>query len=117
GNKKEVRGEASIAYLLAKNTAIGLEYAQHGDNLDGKSVMINGQDATAITGALGTTLPGVSGNLADSLTQLSESDWKDVFFAYLPNKNLSIVMAYAMLGNITLTPDQSGYYLSLQASF
>jgi hypothetical protein len=89
----------------------------HGDNLDGKSVMINGLDVTGITGVLGNTLPGVTGSLSNSLTQLKESDWKDVFVAYLPNKNLSFVFAYADLGNITLTPNQYGFYFSTQASF
>ena len=38
-------------------------------------------------------------------------------FAYAPNKNLSFTIAYAMLGNITLTPNQSGLYLSMHATF
>ena len=46
-----------------------------------------------------------------------ESDWLDFFIAYFPSKNLSMTFAYADLGHITLTPDQHGFYLSLQASF
>lgn len=108
GNKKEVRWEGSIAYLLAKNTAIGAEYQQHGDNQDGKSVDVGTVDAGVLTPLLGST--------GGTLTQ-HEDDWYDLFFAYLPNKNLSFTLAYAMLGNITLTPDQNGFYISMHATF
>lgn len=113
GSKKEIRPEVSLAYLLKKDTAIGVEYQKHGDSLDGKGVSIQGLN----TGALGSILnaAGLS-NLNQTLTQ-HESDWYDAFVAFFPSKNLSITMAYAMLGNITLTPDQNGYYVSLQASF
>ena len=104
GDKKKIRPEVSIAYLLNKGTAIGAEYQKHGRNLEGLSAN------------LGTVaVPGGSGN-SQALTQ-HESDWYDAFVAFFPSKNLSITMAYAMLGNITLTPNQNGYYISLQASF
>lgn len=112
-NEKEIRFEGSIAHLLNKRTAIGVEYAQHGDNLDGRSIALGNADLTPITDLLG----GLGLNIGDTLTQLDESDWVDVFFAYAPTKNLSITAAYAMLGNITLTPDQHGFYLSLHATF
>ncbi len=108
GNKKKFRPEASIAYLLAKNTAIGGEYQKHGKNLEGKSVMLDGVNLSQLTPLLGGT--------GDALTQ-HESDWYDLFFAYLPNKNLSFTLAYAMLGNITITPNQSGFYFSMHATF
>ncbi|HEY1077103.1 MAG TPA: DUF3034 family protein [Fontimonas sp.] len=113
-NEKEVRWEASVAHLLAKNTAIGFEYQQHGDNLDGKSVNIGGLDLSGLTDLLGGV--GVSG-LAGALTQKKEGDWKDIFFAYAPNKNLSFVLAYLMLGNISVAPDQNGFYMSMHATF
>ncbi len=121
GDKKEMRLEVSIAHLLSKNTAIGFEYAQHGDNLDGKSVKLGALDVSGITQLL-QGLPGIGGlvnvgGLGDALTQKKESDWYDLFFAYAPNKNLSFTVAYAMLGNITLTPNQSGLYLSMHATF
>ena len=102
GDKKKIRPEVSLAYLLNKRTAIGAEYQQHGHNLEGQSVNLNGLNLTGL---------GVG-----SLTQ-HESNWYDAFVAFFPSKNLSITMAYAMLGNITLTPNQSGYYISLQAGF
>ncbi len=113
GNDKEVRFEASIAHLLAKNTAFGFEYQQHGDNLGGYSVQAGGVDLTTVTGTAGTTGFGPG----QTLTQLPEDDWYDMFFAYFPNKNLSLVFAYAMLGNITLTPEQHGFYISLHATW
>ncbi len=113
-NDKEVRWELSVAHLLAKNTAIGFEYQQHGDNLDGKSVRVGGLDLSGLTDLLGGV--GVSG-LAGALTQKKEGDWKDIFFAYAPNKNLSFVLAYLMLGNISVAPDQNGFYMSMHATF
>lgn len=113
GNEKEVRAEVSLAYLLRKDTVIGLEWAQHGDNVSGESVQLGGIDVTS----LGPVLDAAGlGALQGNLTQ-DESDWYDAFIAYFPNKNLSITAAYAMLGNITITPDQHGLYLSLQATF
>ena len=109
-NDKELRWEVSIAHLLSKNTAIGAEYQQHGDNLDGKSVTIAGLPLTGLTDLLG-------GNLAESLTQEKEGDWVDFFFAYAPNKNISFVLAYLMLGNISVAEDQNGFYMSIHATF
>ena len=39
----------------------------------------------------------------------------DIFAAYFVNKNLSLTMAYANLGNIVIHDHQDGIYLSLQA--
>lgn len=108
-NKKEVRMEVSIAHLLAKNFAIGGEWQQHGDNLDGKSVNVGALNLTPIT----NLLPG----LQNALQQEKESDWYDFFFAYAPSKNYSITMAYLMLGNIAVAQDQNGFYISLHATF
>ena len=48
-----------------------------------------------------------------------EKDYSDLFIAYFPSKNVSLTLAYAMLGDITvLNPKrQKGAYLSLQAGF
>ncbi|WP_373091597.1 DUF3034 family protein [Zhongshania sp.] len=113
GDDKEIRPEISLAYLLRKDTVIGVEWAKHGDNVNGQSVDVADIDLTGLQPTLGTL--GL-GNLAGTLTQ-NESDWFDAFVAYFPNKNLSMTFAYAMLGDITITPDQHGFYLSLQASF
>ncbi|AXQ27574.1 DUF3034 family protein [Solimonas sp. K1W22B-7] len=112
-NDKELRWELSIAHLLSKNTAVGYEYQQHGDNLDGKSVTIAGLPLTGLTNLLG----GVVGGVESALTQEKEGDWQDFFFAYAPNKNLSFVIAYLMLGNISVAPDQNGFYMSMHATF
>ena len=120
---KEFRLEVSIATLVAKNTAFGAEYAQHGTNLDNVGVNLNGLSTAGIVGAV-TDLVGDIGNVAGvslenlegTLTQ-HEDDWYDLFFAYAPNKRISFVVAYAMLGNITLTPDQHGFYFSTHLTF
>lgn len=118
---REIRFEASIATLVAKNTVFGIEYAQHGSNLDGVGVKIDGMDTDAALSLLpsnGLQTLGVAStaDLKNNLTQY-EDDWYDLFFAYAPNKRISFVIAYAMLGNITLTPDQDGFYFSTHLTF
>lgn len=66
---------------------------------------------------VGVEYRGKPNNLHNS--GLDEDDIGDLFVAYFPNKNLSIVGAYANLGQIA-TPnhgDQNALYLQLQASF
>lgn len=53
----------------------------------------------------------------DNLSFAGESDWADVFVGYFPNKHLSVVLAYAKLGEIVTLDDQNGAYLSIQGSF
>ena len=60
----------------------------------------------------------------DNITGLKEDNWADVFFAYFPNKNLSLVAAYADLGDVAAEAnpgaagkDQRGLYLQIQANF
>jgi hypothetical protein len=44
---------------------------------------------------------------------LGEDDWFDVFVSYIPNKNLSITLAWAELGSIAGLQQQEGLYISL----
>ncbi|TVP92906.1 MAG: DUF3034 family protein [Pseudomonadaceae bacterium] len=53
----------------------------------------------------------------NNLSFARESDWKDVFVGYFPNKNLALVAAWADLGSIATLDDQTGMYLSLQLSY
>jgi mannitol-1-phosphate/altronate dehydrogenase len=52
---------------------------------------------------------------------LREDDWKDLFIAWAPSKNVSFTLAYVDLGRIVpgVTRDrrQTGYYLSAQVAF
>lgn len=113
-NKRKIRSEVSIAHLVAKNTAIGGEWQQHGDNLDGKSLNLNGLD----TQGLASLLQNLGlGGLSSSLTQKKEGDWFDLFMAYAPNKHISFVVAYLMFGNISVAPDQNGFYFSTHLTF
>jgi hypothetical protein len=50
----------------------------------------------------------------DNLGIAKEDDAWDVFAAYFLNKNLSVTLAYADLGNIVIKDHQQGVYLSLQ---
>lgn len=89
--------EFSVAYLLGKNLAVGAEYRVMRNRLQ-----------TA----------GHAAGLGDGLRA---SDWKDVFIAWAPTKNVSLTLAYVDLGVIvpatTASRKQTGYYLSAQLAF
>lgn len=89
--------EFSVAYLLSRNLAIGAEYRVRSSNSE----------------ALGR-----SAGLGDALR---EDDWKDVFIAWAPNKNLSLTLAYVGQGRavpgIMMNRRQNGGYLSAQLAF
>ena len=96
-NSRGLQPEFSIAYLLRSNLAVGAEYRFKPNNLQ----------------ALGAAA-GLGG-------ALREDDWKDVFIAWAPSKNVSLTLAYVDLGRIVpgVTRDrrQTGYYLSAQVAF
>ncbi|KAA3639861.1 MAG: DUF3034 family protein [Proteobacteria bacterium] len=52
-----------------------------------------------------------------NLSFASESHWRDVFIAWIPNRHLSVVAAYADLGDVATLSDQQGFYLSINGSF
>ncbi len=95
-NSRSIQPEASVAYLLSKNVAIGAEYRAKPNNLE----------------ALGKAA-GLGG-------ALQEQAWKDIFIAWAPTKNVSLTLAYVDLGRIIpgITPKkQTGVYLSGQIAF
>jgi hypothetical protein len=97
-NSRSLQSEFSVAYLLSKNVAIGAEYRFKPNNLE------------------------ALGRAAGLGNALAEDDWKDIFIAWAPSKNLSITAAYLDLGRIVavLNPErrkQTGYYLSAQLAF
>ncbi|WP_342654663.1 DUF3034 family protein [Pseudomonas sp. F3-2] len=53
----------------------------------------------------------------DNLSFAGESDWVDMFVGWFPNKHVSVVLAYAHLGEIATLDNQNGTYLSVQGSF
>lgn len=89
--------EFSIAYLVSKNIAIGAEYRFMRNKLEG------------------------AGRAAGLGNGLRSEDWKDIFIAWAPTKNLSLTLAYVDLGVIvpatTASRKQTGYYLSAQVAF
>jgi len=89
--------EFSVAYLLRKDLAVGMEYRFKPNNLESL---------------------GRAAGLGDALR---EDDWKDIFIAWAPSKNLSLTLAYVDLGRIvpgiTNNRRQTGYYLSAQVAF
>ncbi len=94
---RSLQPELSVAYLLRKNLAVGAEYRFKPNNLQ--------------------TLGAAAGLGA----ALREDDWKDLFIAWAPSKNLSLTLAYVDLGRIvpgvTAGRRQTGYYLSAQVAF
>lgn len=84
----EAQFEGSAAYLITRKLAVGGEYRTKSNRLEG---------------ALGGT------------TFREENAW-DVFAAYALNRNVSLTLAYARLGNIALRR-QDGAYASIQIGF
>ena len=89
--------EVSVAWLANRHLALGAEYRRMPNNL---------QD------------PGAAAGLGDGLRA---QDWKDLFVAWAPNKNVSLTFAYVDLGVIvpatTNNRSQTGAYLSAQFGF
>ena len=84
--------EISLAKLLRKDLALGVEWRRKPDNLN----------------------PSTLG------AALKEDDWADLFVAWAPNKHLSLTVAYVDLGRIVpgFAPKrQTGSYLSAQVAF
>lgn len=52
-----------------------------------------------------------------NLSFASEDNWRDIFIAWIPNRNLSIVAAYVDLGSVASLKDQKGYYISVTGGF
>ena len=96
-NSYSLQPEFSVAYLISKNIAVGAEYRFMRNKLE------------------------TAGRVAGLGNGLRSEDWKDVFIAWAPNKNLSLTLAYVDLGVIvpatTASRKQKGYYLSAQVAF
>jgi hypothetical protein len=91
-DRYELLPEFSVAWLLRRDLAIGAEYRFKPDNLN----------------------PSLLGD------GLKEDDWKDLFIAWAPGKNLSLTLAWVDLGKIVpavVDRRQSGAYLSAQVAF
>ena len=96
-SRYSLQPEFSIGYLISKNLRVGAEYRFMRNKL---------------------TNAGAAAGLSDGLRS---QDWKDIFIAWAPNKNVSLTLAYVDLGVIvpftTAGRKQSGYYLSAQFAF
>lgn len=86
-----------------------------GDKRDSRSLLKEGSVAVLFNPhwALGYEYRQKPSNLSFA----SESNWSDVFLGYFPNKHVSVVLAYAHLGEIATLDNQNGTYLSIQGSF
>ncbi|MBB2486730.1 DUF3034 family protein [Mitsuaria sp. WAJ17] len=87
-----LRPELSMAYLINRRLAVGVEYRAKPDKLN--------------PSALGQGL--------------AEQDWKDLFIAWAPSKQFSLTAAYVDLGAIVpgvVPRRQTGLYLSAQIAY
>jgi hypothetical protein len=90
GGGTKVQPEVSLAKLLRRDLAVGVEYRAKPDNLN-RTILGGGA--------------------------LKEDDWKDVFIAWAPNKHFSLTAAWVDLGHIAPAAQpkrQDGAYLSAQ---
>jgi len=96
-NGYELQPELSVAYLLRNNLAVGFEYRGMPNKLQ---------------------RAGSAAGLGDGLRS---NDWKDLFIAWAPSKNVSLTAAYVDLGRIvpatTSNKRQTGFYVSAQVAF
>ncbi len=96
-NGYELQPEISVAYLINSQLAVGFEYRAMPNKLQ---------------------RAGQAAGLGDGLRA---DDWKDIFIAYAPSKNVSLTAAYVDLGRIvpatTSGRKQTGVYLSAQIAF
>ena len=96
-DKYSLQPEFSVAYLVSKNVAIGAEYR----------FMRNKLETAGKAAALGNGL--------------RSADWKDIFIAWAPTKNVSLTLAYVDLGVVvpatTASRKQQGVYVSAQVAF
>jgi hypothetical protein len=92
-----IQPELSVALLLRRDLAVGFEYRAMPNKLER------------------------AGRAAGLGNGLRASDWKDIFIAWAPSKNLSLTLAYVDLGLIvpatTANRKQTGTYLSAQVAF
>ena len=91
-DRVSIEPEVSIAWLLRRTVAVGVEYRAKPDKLN--------------PSALGAGL--------------REDDWKDVFVAWAPNKHVSLTLAYVDLGRIVPAVQsrrQTGTYASVQFAY
>jgi hypothetical protein len=96
-NSYSLQPEFSVGYLLIRNVVVGAEYRFMRNKL---------------------TNAGAAAGLGNGLRS---EDWKDIFVAWAPSKNLSLTLAYVDLGVVvpatTNSRKQTGYYLSAQIDF
>jgi hypothetical protein len=86
-----------------------------GDRRDDRSLQFEGSAGYLVTRKL--VIGGEYRTKPSNLGFAKEDDWFDVFAAYALNKNLSVTVAYADLGDIATFKNQRGLYVSLQAGF
>lgn len=96
-NGYELQPEMSVAYLINSKLAVGFEYRAMPNKLQR------------------------AGQAAGLGAGLRADDWKDIFIAYAPSKNVSVTAAYVDLGRIvpatTGGRKQTGVYVSAQIAF
>jgi hypothetical protein len=75
---------------------------------EGSAVVLLDRDV-----ALGLEYRGKPDNLAFA----REDDWRDLFIAWFPSKDIALVVAYADLGSVATLRHQTGFYLNATVTF
>ena len=98
-DKYSLQPEFSVGYLISKNVVVGAEYRFMRNKLE----------------TAGNALLGAGSGA------LRAQDWKDIFIAWAPTKNVSLTLAYVDLGVIVPATSgsrkQTGYYVSAQFAY
>ena len=98
-DKYSLQPEFSVGYLISKNVVVGAEYRFMRNKLE----------------TAGNALLGAGSGA------LRAQDWKDIFIAWAPSKNVSLTLAYVDLGVIVPATSgsrkQTGYYVSAQFAY
>ena len=98
-NSYSLQPEFSIGYQVSKNVVVGAEYR----TMRNKLVKAGNTAFATNTGPL------------------RSEDWKDIFIAWAPTKNVSLTLAYVDLGVVvpatTASRKQQGVYVSAQLAF
>ena len=96
-NSYSLQPEFSVGYLVSKNVVVGAEYRTMRNRLE---------------------KAGAAAGLGNGLRS---GDWKDIFVAWAPNKNISLTLAYVDLGVVvpatTAARKQQGVFASAQLAF
>ena len=105
---------ANATARLSRANQIGI-LGFGGDRDDSRDLLFEGSAGIFLTRhiALGFEYRQQSNNLSFA----DQDDWFDAFLGIFPNKHVSVIAAYADIGDVATLKNQSGWYLSVELAF